>query len=217
VKIEKISNTQMRFVLRTEDLEDRNIKVAELSYASDKTQQLFREIMQIVQDEQEFTSENESTPLMFEAMRNGVDGLVVVVTKIAEGAEKKFNLIPQAKNECRFNKNGIIEDSPPQSEDSYSVFSFEDIEIMAAAAARLCTHFRGHSQAYKMDGRYFLLMQNETEDLHTTGEMEAVLYEFGQKHVSNAISHNYLTERGELIIHEDAVYKLRKYHNIAGV
>ena len=209
MKIEKISNTQMRFVLMTQDLEDRDIKITELSYASDKTQQLFREIMQLVQDEQEFTSEN--TPLMFEAMRMGVDGLVVVVTKISEGldAEKKFSLIPQAKNECRYKRNDMIETSDTQDEDSYSVFSFADIDIMAAAADRL--HFYGPSQVYKMDGQYFLLLQNETKDLLTTGEMEAILYEFGRKHISNTISQNYLAERGEIIISEDAITKLRGY------
>jgi len=212
VKIEKISETQIRFVLMTQDLEERDIRIAELSYASDKTQQLFREIMQLVQDEQEFSAE--STPLMFEAMRMGVDSLVVVVTKIAEGSEveKKFNLIPSAKNECKFKKRDFIHQEPTQGEDSHSVFSFDNIDIMAAATDRLCLHFKGPSQVYKMDGRFFLVLQNETEDDLTTGEMEAILYEFGQKHVSNMVSRQYLAERGEIYISVDAVKKLREYN-----
>jgi len=195
----------------TQDLEDRDIKITELSYASDKTQQLFREIMQLVQDEQEFTEE---TPLMFEAMRMGIDSLVVVVTKISEGLleEKKLNLIPQARTNTRYKREGIIEKSPKEDENSYSLFSFADIDILAAAANRLCTHFEGPSQVYKMDMRYFLMLQNETEDYLTTGELEAVLYEFGQKHISNAISHQYLVERGEVIIQENAIEKLRSYY-----
>lgn len=211
MKIERISSTQMRFVLMTQDLEERDIKIAELSYASDKTQQLFREIMNLVQDEQEFTEE--STPLMFEAMRMGVDSLVVVVTKISEGSdmEKKFNLIPQAKSECRFKRESIIEQPQTQGEDSYSVFSFAELDLMAVAAIRLCDNFKGTSQVYKMDGRYYLLLCNETEDDRTTGEMEAILYEFGQKHVSNVVSRQYLVERGEALIAENAVDKLRKF------
>lgn len=212
MKIEKISDTQMRFVLMTQDLEERDINITELSYASDKTQQLFREIMQLVQDEDEFSSEN--TPLMFEAMRLGVDSLVVVVTKIAEGAEteQKFNLIPQARTECRFKKPEVIEQPPTQGEDSYSLFSFSCMDMMAAATARLCINYKGPSQAYKMDNRYYLLLQNETEDDRTTGEMEAVLYEFGQKHISNVVSRQYVVERGEIFIAEDAVKKLRSYN-----
>jgi len=196
----------------TQDLEARDIKIAELSYASDKTQQLFREIMHLVQDEQEFSTEN--SPLMFEAMRVGVDSVVVLVTKIAEGSEEehKFNLVPAARNECRFKRAKPIEQPVTEGEDSYVVFSFADLDSMAAATFRLCENFGGQSQAFTMAGRYFLMLRNETEDDRTTAEMEAVLHEYGQKHVSNAVSRQYLVEHGELLISGSAVERLRAYH-----
>lgn len=215
MRIERISNTQMKFVLMTDDLEERDIKISELSYASDKTQRLFRELMTLVQDEQEFI-EGE-TPLMFEAMRLGMDSLVVVVTKIDTNTnnEKTFNLIPAARQECRFKRRQPI--LQPQTtgtcEDSYSIFSFGNIDLMAAGVSRLPQYFSGTSQVHKMDGRYFLLIINETQDTKTTGELEAVLYEYGEKHVSNIISHQYLLERGDVVIEENAVDKLRAFHN----
>jgi negative regulator of genetic competence, sporulation and motility len=195
----------------TDDLEERDIKINELSYASDKTQQLFREIMTMVQDEHEF-AEGEA-PLMFEAMRVGVDSLVVVVTKINAGidAEQKFNLIPSARQECRFKKSGIIKQPEITNEESFSVFSFECFDTMTAGAMRLPENFKGASQVYKMAGRFYLLLSNETEDNRTTGELEAILYEYGQKHISNAVSRQYLIERGEVIIHENAMEKLKAY------
>ena len=213
MRVEKISETQVKFVLMHSDLEERNIKINELSYASDKTQQLFREIMTIVQDEREFV-EGE-TPLMFEAMRVGVDSLVVVVTKINNNTdnEKPFNLIPAARQECRFKKSGVVKPRETD-EESYSVFSFENIDTMAAGVARLNENFAGTSQVRKMDNRYFLLITNETPDIQTTAELESVLYEYGQKHVSNAISFKYLMERGETVIAEDAVDKLKIYGNM---
>ncbi|MCL1843809.1 MAG: adaptor protein MecA [Defluviitaleaceae bacterium] len=213
MRIERISDTQMKFVLMTDDLEERDIKINELSYASDKTQQLFREIMTLVQDEQEFVVGD--TPLMFEAMRVGVDSLVVVVTKINENggieAERKFNLIPAARQECRFKKPAPIKQPFIEGEDSYVVFSFDCLDTMAMAAARLPANFKGLSQAYKMENRYFLTFTNETEDTRTTAELEAALHEYGQKHVSNVVSRLYLMERGETIIAENAVDKLRAY------
>jgi adapter protein MecA 1/2 len=211
MRIERISDTQIKFVLMTTDLEERDIKISELSYASGKTQQLFRELMTLVQDEQEFIEDE--TPLMFEAMRVGVDSLAVVVTKVDPNveAEKNFNLMPAARRDCRFKKRGQIR-QPQQDDDSYCVFSFDDIELMAAAAVRLPRHFTGTSQVYKMENHYFLILMNETEDVSTTEELEAILYEYGQKHVSNALSHQYLLERGEIIITENAVAKLRMYH-----
>jgi adapter protein MecA 1/2 len=213
MRIERISDTQMKFVLMTDDLEERDIKISELSYASDQTQRLFREIMTLVQGEREFV-EGEA-PLMFEAMRVGVDSLVVVVTKINGTHESNsFNLIPAARQDCRFKKSTIIKQPPVSNEDSYSVFSFENIDILSAGASRLPLHFQGLSQVHKMNNRYFLLLSNETEDTQTTAELEAVLYEYGQKHVSNIISRQYLLEHGEPIITDDAVGKLRGYFNM---
>lgn len=214
MRIERISNKQMKFVFMNHDLEERDIKINELSYASDKTQQLFREIMTLVQDEQEFV-EGDEAPLMFEAMRVGVDSVVVVVTKMdnAVANDMKFNLIPAARQDGRFKKTPPIKQPEQTDENSYSIFSFENIDILAAATARLPLNFAGVSQVHKMNNRYFLLLTNETEDTSTTSELEAILYEYGQKHVSNELSHQYLLERGEEIIAENAVDKLRKYSN----
>ena len=211
MRIERISDTQIKFVLMTDDLEERDINISELSYGSDKTQQLFREIMTLVQDEDAFV-EGE-TPLMFEAMRVGVDSLVVVVTKINDGVEheRKFNLIPSARHECRYKKSGRIKQPEHPGEDSFSVFSFENIDLLAAAVMRLPENFQGESCIYKLDRQLFLLLSNETEDMKTTGELESVLYEYGQKHISNVVSRQYLCERGEVFIAENAVDKMRGY------
>ncbi|MCL2456355.1 MAG: adaptor protein MecA [Defluviitaleaceae bacterium] len=211
MRIERISDTQIKFVLMTDDLEERDIKINELSYASDKTQRLFREIMTMVQDEQAFT-EGE-TPLMFEAMRVGVDSLVIVVTKINEGIDREqtFNLIPAAQQECRYKKSSMIQQPETTDEESLSIFSFENIDLTAAGANRLPENFKGASQVFKMDGRFYLLLSNETEDIRTTGELESVLFEFGQKHISNIISRQYLSERGEIIIFENDLEKLKTY------
>ncbi|MCL1884691.1 MAG: adaptor protein MecA [Defluviitaleaceae bacterium] len=213
MRIERISDTQMKFILMTDDLEERDIKINELSYASDKTQQLFREIMTMVQDEHEFV-EGE-TPLMFEAMRVGVDSLVVVVTKINQDIEREqsFNLIPAARQECRFKRSNLIKQPESTGGDSYCIFSFDDLDILAAGAARLPMNFSGTSEVHKMENRFFLIIKNETPDTHTTAELESVLYEFGQKHTSNAVSGHYISERGEVVISEGAVDKLRGYFN----
>ncbi|MCL1862953.1 MAG: adaptor protein MecA [Defluviitaleaceae bacterium] len=211
MRIERISDTQIKFVLMTDDLEERDIKINELSHASDKTQQLFREIMTLVQDEYEF-AEGE-TPLMFEAMRMGVDSLVVVVTKMSRGMEKErqFSLIPAARQECKFKRQGVISQPEITDEESHSIFSFESLDMVAEGAARLPENFEGISEVHKMDNAYYLMISNETKDLKTTEELEAVLYEYGQKHVSNAVSRRYIVERGEVIIAENAVDKLRMY------
>ena len=46
LKIEKISENQIKVFLDKADLKERNIKLTELAYGSEKTQALFREMME---------------------------------------------------------------------------------------------------------------------------------------------------------------------------
>ena len=212
MKIEKISDTQLKFILTGDDLAKRNLKVSELAHGSDKAQQLFQEMMQ--QAMFEFDFETANTPLMMEAVPIEDDGVVVMVTKLTDisEVEQKISLIPQAKAALKFKKPGLV--PPPEEssdEDSILIFSFETLDILANAAARLHGQFTGISKAFKMDGLFFLIIKNETENNKTTADLQALLSDFGQKHISNNISLQYLDERGEPLISELAVEKLYNY------
>jgi negative regulator of genetic competence, sporulation and motility len=213
VRIERLSETQIRFTLMNDDLAARDININELHYNSEKTQHLFREIMQLLQDECDFRS----TQMMMEAKWDGDGRVVVTVTKLAEPSreEEIFDLMPAAHSHARFKRAGLIE--PPETEDeeeSHSIFSFPDMEIAAAAAARLYPSFEGPSRLYKWNGSYYLWFQNETEDERTTPELELSLHEFGQKHISGNLSHLFLEEHAEPIITDGAVGKLSRYHTL---
>jgi len=211
MRIERISETQMKFVLMNYDLEERDIDISELSHSSDKTQELFREIIQLAQDEGAFSSEH--SPFLIEAMRVGVDSLAIVVTKMdAADLERRFSLIPATKGRCRFKRNDFIDQPDYPGEDSQTVFSFTGLDAAAEAAAAVGPVFSGPSQLYKYDGQFYLWMQNETEDERTTADLEAILMEFGQKHTANGLGQQFLAEHGEAVIAEDAVGKLGQYH-----
>ena len=205
MKIEKISDTQVKFLLMQTDLEERDIKISELSHSSDKTHQLFKEIIQLAQDEGTFSSE--STPYLIEAMRVGVDSLAVMVTKIdADDLERRYNLSPAAVERCRYKRSEYINQPGTTGEDSQGLFSFIDLDTAAAAALAIGA-FDGESQLHKLSGQYYLWLSDEHSDSATV-DIEAILLEFGQKHVSNNLSKQYLIEHGELVIAEDAVGKL---------
>jgi adapter protein MecA 1/2 len=196
-----------------DDLAARDINISELHYGSDKTQQLFREITLLAQNECDF----QSTQLMIEAKWDGSDRVVVMVTKLSDpnGVEDEpFDLTPAARTYGRFKRAGLIEAPEASDEESHSVFSFSDMEMAAAAAARLFPNFFGPSRLYKMQGKYFLWFCNETEDERTTPELELLLHEFGQKHISGNLSHNYLEEHGETLIADNAVEKLSRYDSL---
>ncbi len=85
MKIEKISETQIRCTLSKQDLTDRDLKLSELAYGSDKAKDLFRELM--VQASYECGFEAEDIPLMIEAIPVSSDCLVLIVTKVDDPDE----------------------------------------------------------------------------------------------------------------------------------
>ena len=74
MKIEKISDTQIRCTLNRQDLAERELKISELAYGSDKAKALFRELM--LQASYECGFEADDIPLMIEAIPISSDSLV---------------------------------------------------------------------------------------------------------------------------------------------
>ena len=66
MKIEKVNDHQIRCTLTREDLADRELKLSELAYGTEKAKDLFRDMMQ--QASFEFGFEAEDIPLMIEAI-----------------------------------------------------------------------------------------------------------------------------------------------------
>ena len=66
IPIEKINENQIRCTLTKADLEDRQIRLSELAYGTEKAKSLFRDMMQ--QANIEFGFEADNIPLMIEAI-----------------------------------------------------------------------------------------------------------------------------------------------------
>ena len=58
MKIEKISDNQIRCTLTKEDLDSHQIRISELAYGTDKAKKLFRDMMQQAQIEFGFEADN---------------------------------------------------------------------------------------------------------------------------------------------------------------
>ena len=75
MKIEKISDSQIRCTLSKEDLMDRELRLSELAYGTEKAKALFRDMMQ--QASYEFGFEADDIPLMIEAIPISPECLVL--------------------------------------------------------------------------------------------------------------------------------------------
>lgn len=80
MKIEKVNDNQIRCTLTREDLDDRQLKLSELAYGSEKAKMLFRDMMQ--QANYEFGFEADDIPLMIEAIPLSQDTILLIITKV---------------------------------------------------------------------------------------------------------------------------------------
>ena len=85
MKIEKLNDNQIRCTLTKDDLADRQIKLSELAYGSEKAKALFQDMMQVAA--QDFGFEADNTPLVIEAIPISMDSLILIITKVDDPEE----------------------------------------------------------------------------------------------------------------------------------
>lgn len=85
MKIEKINDNQIRCTLTHSDLANRELKISELAYGSDKAKSLFKDMME--QASYEFGFEADDIPLMIEAVPISSECIVLTITKVEDPEE----------------------------------------------------------------------------------------------------------------------------------
>ena len=85
MKIEKVNEHQIRCTLTREDLANRELKISELAYGTEKAKSLFRDMMRQASFECGF--EAEDIPLMIEAIPLSSECIVLIITKVEDPEE----------------------------------------------------------------------------------------------------------------------------------
>ena len=144
MKIEKISDTQIKFIFTKNDLIDRNIKLEELVTPNEKAQKLFHDIME--QAMNEFGMSKDDAPIMVEAVPVAMDGIMIIVTKI--NAENKTEI--QGKSPTSIQDYHRYKKVPIKpyiaDEKKYQnifVFSFHCLDDSIIACAEAKEHYCG--------------------------------------------------------------------------
>lgn len=120
MKLEKLSDTQIRCTLSKEDLSQRQLHLSELAYGSEKAKELFRDMMQQASIELGFEADN--IPLMIEAIPISNDCLVLVVTKVEDPDELDTRF-------SRFSKINV-DDSFDEDFSDIDDTDFEEIDFL---------------------------------------------------------------------------------------
>lgn len=119
MKIEKLSDNQIRCTLNKADLVERELKISELAYGTEKAKDLFREMMQ--QASFEFGFEAEDIPLMIEAIPVSADCIILVITKVEDPEELDTRFSKFAPSQDDNDEN--LMDSDNEDDDISSLLS----------------------------------------------------------------------------------------------
>ena len=209
MKIEKINDNQIKFLLTNEDLEEREIKLSELAQGSDKAQAFFRDIMTEAMLDCGFDASN--TPLMIEAMPVTMDTVMIIVSKVTKDVDinNVISLSPKSLEDRKYKQSTIKtfeEIAEDHLDDFYEneiyIYSFKNLEDIISLSTRLSMEYDGKNMLYKYEDKYFLSLEKKNNMIN---HIETIISEYGQKHISNIISKYYLDEYGEVIIKNDAI------------
>lgn len=85
MKFERINDHQIRCILSGADLADRQVKISELEYGTDKARLLFRDMLEQASFELGFEADN--IPLLIEAIPLPSDSVLLVITKVEDPDE----------------------------------------------------------------------------------------------------------------------------------
>lgn len=208
MKIEKISDNQIKFILSQADLRERNIKFSELQYGSEKTEDLFHEMLEQANLEYGFISE--SIPLVIEAIPLAIDSLMVLVTKLDSipDDDHRSSLLAGFKDlKNNFQTPPTFDELKPSHSNTggkspLAIFSFDTLDEIIHVAKTVALTFKGESSVYKYQHRFYLILE-QIENIY----LPSVLSEFGNKYASSIKSKYHLMEHGEVITKEKAIQK----------
>ncbi len=122
MKLERLSENQIRCTLNKADLADRDLLLNELAYGTDKAKELFRDMMEQAADELGF--EVNDIPLMIEAIPVNPDCLILIITKVEDPEEldTRFSRLSKYTSMDLDTAAEDEDDKEDQDEDSLSLF-----------------------------------------------------------------------------------------------
>ncbi len=132
MKIEKINDQQIRCTITGEDLARRHIRLSELAYGSEKTRELFQDMME--QASMDFGFDAEDIPIMIEAIPMSPEQIVIIVTKVdsPEELDARFSEFTHFGGTGTSVENGLREIHPDIPDELIDLLGRIRDEVIAA-------------------------------------------------------------------------------------
>ena len=228
MKIERISDSQIRCTLSNFDLSERNLNLSELAYGTEKARRLFREMVQKAYDEVGFDAED--IPLMVEAIPLSNDSIMLVITKVddPEEVDTRFSKFAPAPEGDFSELRGEIADPGLEGGEVFTalrdagsetagrprtrVYQFSCLDKVIEAAGIVGTAEGITDTLYKNpeDGSFYLVMTDSSGSAEAFSAVCNKLSEYGSRVRETYSSPSYYEEHYELILKERALERLAK-------
>ena len=152
MKIEKVNDHQIRCTLTREDLADRELKLSELAYGTEKAKDLFRDMMQ--QASFEFGFEAEDIPLMIEAIPLNSECIVLIITKVEDPEEldTRFSKFAPSVHEDNDTVDDVLDSLAGGADDVLDLFKKYRISTLIRIRPRPKTPIRRPVNPLKKPG-----------------------------------------------------------------
>lgn len=199
MKIEKINDKQIKIFLNQNDLEERDIKLSEFAYGSEKAQSLFRDMMERASEECGFYVD--TNKFIIEAIPSSIDSIILIITKVSENEDILDRLGIYNKNVSSTNKTSSI--TSTVVDEDVCVYSFKSLDTISEAAKRLVPVYESRSSLFKYNNTYYLVMNTCDED--KADYINSVLVEYGNKQNASDLAEYFFLEHGESIIKANAL------------
>lgn len=205
MRIEKITDNKIRFILNIEDLKEKNIDFHSFMSNSVESQDLFLDMLEQAETEIGFKTENYK--LMIEAIATSDGNFILTVTRLSqEDTNKKVskkNLKVKRKN---FNPNKALSIYRFNSFDDFCEFCTYISDTVPLNYNRFKT-----TALYLYNSSYYLILQNMRITLPNFRAFSAAITEFGSFVNNPVLFESKLKEYGKLIIPEHAISTGLKY------
>lgn len=223
MKIERISDTQIKCILDNKDLLDREIKINELAYGTDKARALFKDMMQ--QAFQDYGFATDDTPIMIEAVPLSSDRIMLIVTKVDDGDdfEETFaNLPSQQLTKEDPEKPPTIrkanfpelkrEDSTDELLQAFYVYHFDNIDTIIEAARQIDSRYFEESLLFRnrQDSSYLLIISGDSVPRSFHYLVRGILSEYGEASSYRKNTLSFFEEHYQPIIKQEALAVLAR-------
>ncbi|MBE1557158.1 adaptor protein MecA [Sporosarcina limicola] len=216
MEIERVNENTVKFFLSYIDIEERGFTREEVWYNREKSEELFWEMMDEVNDESEFEVEG---PLWIQvhAMSGGIE-VTVTRAQMTEDGEPLDSPFGMGDSRKMFQPNSGMFD---ELEDEYpdingetlawleNMFVFNEFDDLIPMASRMAV-YDVQTSLYSFEDKFYLYLEYDTETMEDARKTDlfSVLSEFGAP--SNMTIHR-IKEYGNVIMESDVFTKVQHY------